>query len=120
MLGATSASNGSRQAMRRAIVDEPASVDRSIARVESEEWLRERCGAIVSCVAGIDGPGRNPVGWIRQGRIGHCHRFIPHHASDGVPRRWSGIMAVAAARWGAATPLPDTPLRASESVPGND
>jgi hypothetical protein len=80
--------------------------------VEREEWLRERCRAIVSCVAGIDGPGRNPVGWIRQGRIGHCHRFIPHHASDGAPRRWSGIMAVAAARWGAATPLPDTPLRA--------
>ncbi|OGW67511.1 MAG: hypothetical protein A3H49_05900 [Nitrospirae bacterium RIFCSPLOWO2_02_FULL_62_14] len=132
VLGATSAYDGSPQAVRGEPVDETAPVDRSIARVHGEELLRERFGAIVLRVAGIYGPGRNPLEWIRQGRVGYSHRYVnlihvedlaaiilraledgtpgdTYNVSDGTPRRWSEIMDAAAARWGTAKPLPADP-----------
>ena len=132
VLGATSAYDGSPQAVRGEIVEETAPVDRSIARVQGEEWLRERYGAIVLRVAGIYGPGRNPLDWIREGRVGYSHRYVnlihiedlaaiilcaledgtpgdSYNVSDGTPRRWSEIMDTAAARWGTAKPLPADP-----------
>lgn len=132
VLGATSAYDGSPQAVRGEPVDETAPVNRSIARVQGEEWLRERYGAILLRVAGIYGPGRNPLDWIRQGRVGYSHRYVnlihvedlaaiilrvledgtpgdTYNVSDGTPRRWSEIMDVAAARWGTAKPLPADP-----------
>jgi len=132
VLGSTSAYDGSPQAIRGDIVEETAPVDRSIARVQSEELLREQYGAIVLRVAGIYGPGRNPLDWIRQGRVGYSNRFVnlihiddlaaiimtvlergqpgePYNVSDGTPRRWSEIMDTAAARWGTPKPLPADP-----------
>ncbi len=132
VLGATSAYDGSPQAVRGEPVDETAPVDRTIARVQGEESLRERYGAIVLRVAGIYGPGRNPLDWIRQGRVGYSHRFVnlihvedlaaiilqtledgvpgdTYNVSDGTPRRWSEIMDAAAARWGTGKPLPADP-----------
>jgi len=132
VLGATSAYDGSPQALRGEPVEETAPVDRSIARVQGEEWLRERCGAIVLRVAGIYGPGRNPLDWIRQRRVGYSHRYVnlvhvedlaavilkaledgepggSYNVSDGTPRRWSEIMDRAAARWGTGKPLPADP-----------
>jgi nucleoside-diphosphate-sugar epimerase len=132
VLGATSAYDGSPQAVRGEPVDESAPVDRSIARVEGEEMLRERFGAIVLRAAGIYGPGRNPLDWIRQERVGYSHRYVnlihvedlaaiillaledgvpgdTYNVSDGTPRRWSEIMDKAAARWGTAKPLPADP-----------
>ena len=132
VLGATSAYDGSPQAVRGEVVEETAPVDRSIARVQGEEFLRERYGAIVLRVAGIYGPGRNPLDWIRQGRVGYSHRYVnlvhvedlaaiilsaledgtpgdTYNVSDGTPRRWSEIMDAAAARWGTAKPLPADP-----------
>ena len=132
VLGATSAYDGSPQAVRGEPVDETAPVDRTIARVQGEEFLRERYGAIVLRVAGIYGPGRNPLDWIRQGRVGYSHRYVNlihvedlaaiilriledgmpgdiYNVSDGTPRRWSEIMDAAAARWGTAKPLPADP-----------
>ncbi len=132
VLGATSAYDGSPQAVRGEPVEESAPVDRSIARVQGEELLRERYGAIVLRVAGIYGPGRNPLDWIRKGRVGYSHRYVnlihvedlaaiilriledgvpgdTYNVSDGTPRRWSEIMDAAAARWGTAKPLPADP-----------
>jgi len=132
VLGATSAYDGSPQAVRGEPVDETAPVDRTIARVQGEESLRERYGALVLRVAGIYGPGRNPLDWIRQGRVGYSHRFVnlihvedlaaiilqtledgvpgdTYNVSDGTPRRWSEIMDAAAARWGTGKPLPADP-----------
>ncbi len=132
VLGATSAYDGSPQAVRGEPVDETVLVDRTIARVQGEEFLRERYGAIVLRAAGIYGPGRNPLDWIRQGRVGYSHRFVnlihvedlaaiilrtledgtpgdTYNVSDGTPRRWSEIMDAAAARWGTAKPLPADP-----------
>jgi len=132
VLGATSAYDGSPQAVRGEVVEETAPVDCSIARVQGEELLRERYGAIILRVAGIYGPGRNPLDWIRQGRVGYSHRYVnlihvedlaaiilcaledgtpgdTYNVSDGTPRRWSEIMDAAAARWGTAKPLPADP-----------
>ena len=51
-------------------IDESAPIDLTKPRVQGEEFLRTDCGAIVLRVAGIYGPGRNPLEWIRQGRVG--------------------------------------------------
>ena len=77
-------------------------------------------------VAGIYGHGRNPLDWIRQGRVGPSQKFVNlihvedlaaicllalskgkpseiYNVSDGTPRLWSEICATAHQRWGVAT-----------------
>jgi hypothetical protein len=49
-------------------VDEHAPLDMTQPRVQGEEWLRTQ-GATVLQLAGIFGPGREPDGWLRRGRI---------------------------------------------------
>jgi len=49
-------------------VTEASPLDLNQPRVQGEEWLRER-GATVLRLAGIFGPGREPVGWLRKGLI---------------------------------------------------
>lgn len=49
-------------------VDEDFPLDLDQPRVAGEEWLRAR-GATVLQLAGIFGPGREPVDWLRRGRI---------------------------------------------------
>src|SRR5207237_4718199 len=80
---------------------------------------------IVLRVAGIYGPGRNPLDWIRQGRIGPSRKYVnlihvedlaaiclaaiekgksgeTYNVSDGMPYLWSEICAVAQQRWAVA------------------
>ena len=57
-------------------IDESAPIDVSKPRVQGEEYLREYHGAIVLRVAGIYGPGRNPLDWIRQGRVGSSGKYV--------------------------------------------
>jgi hypothetical protein len=106
-------------------LDESASVDATIPRVQGEEYLRTHCGAMVLRAAGIYGPGRNPLDWIRRGRVGPSHRYVnlihvedlagiclalcehglrgeTYNASDGVPRTWHDICRVACNRWSVA------------------
>ncbi len=112
-------------------VDETAPLDMSRARVQGEEYLRTRCGAIVLRVAGIYGPGRNPLDWIRQGRVGRVAKYVnlihvhdlasvclaaleqgmtgeAYNVSDGTPRTWESICREAADRW-AVAPRPGIP-----------
>ncbi len=49
-------------------VDEASPLDLDQPRVAGEEWLREQ-GATVLQLAGIFGPGREPLDWLRRGRI---------------------------------------------------
>ncbi|MGE0373402.1 MAG: hypothetical protein AB7Q01_16195 [Gammaproteobacteria bacterium] len=49
-------------------VTEQTPLDLAQPRVQGEEWLRER-GATVLQLAGIFGPGRDPVGWLQRGLI---------------------------------------------------
>jgi nucleoside-diphosphate-sugar epimerase len=110
-------------------IDESAPLDRSKSRVQGEEYLREHHGAIVLRVAGIYGPGRNPLDWIRQGRIGPSRKYVNlihvedlaaiclaaiekgklgevYNVSDGTPYLWSEICATAQQRWGVSATAP--------------
>jgi nucleoside-diphosphate-sugar epimerase len=91
--------------------------------VQGEEYLRQHHGAIVLRVAGIYGPGRNPLDWIRQGRVGLSRKYVnlihvedlaaicllaldkgkpseAYNVSDGQPHTWNEICATAQQRWG--------------------
>ena len=106
-------------------IDESAPIDLSKSRVQGEEYLRKHHGAIVLRVAGIYGPERNPLDWIRQGRVGPSRKYVnlihvedlaaiclaaiekgkpgeTYNVSDGTPYLWSEICTTAQKRWGVA------------------
>jgi len=108
-------------------IDESASIDLSKSRVQGEEYLRKHHGVIVLRVAGIYGPGRNPLEWIRSGRITPSRKYVnlihvedlaaicllvldkgklgeAYNVSDGTPYLWSEICATAQQRWDVAAP----------------
>jgi len=103
-------------------IDETAPIDFLKLRVQGEEYLRKDCGAIVLRVAGIYGPGRNPLDWIRQGRVPSSRKYVNlihvedlvsvclaaldkgkpgdvFNVSDGIPHTWEEICATARDRW---------------------
>ena len=116
-------------------IDETAPLDFGKTRVRGEEYLRKDCGAIVLRVAGIYGPGRNPLDWIRQGRVGPSRKYVNlihvedlaliclaalergkpgeiYNVSDGQPHTWEEICTTARDRWNiphSAGPNTDTP-----------
>ena len=126
VLGSTSAYDvGRSQEYPPPWIDETAPIDLSKTRVQGEEFLRASCGAIVLRVAGIYGPGRNPLDWIRQGRVGLSRKYVnlvhvddlaaiclraldkgkpgeAYNVSDGTPHTWNEICATAPQRWGVA------------------
>lgn len=104
-------------------IDETASIDLNKPRVQGEEFLRTSCGAIVLRVAGIYGPGRNPLDWIKSGRVSPSRKYVNlihiedlamiclaalehgtpgeiYNVSDGTPRTWTEIYQAARQRWG--------------------
>lgn len=104
-------------------LDESAPIDLSKPRVQGEEYLRRNHEAVILRVAGIYGPGRNPLDWIRQGRVGPSRRYVNlihvkdlaeicllalergkpgeiYNVSDGRPRMWKEICEIAHERWG--------------------
>ncbi|ODT45770.1 MAG: hypothetical protein ABS70_02405 [Nitrospira sp. SCN 59-13] len=108
-------------------IDETSPINFDLPRVQGEEYLRTQHGGIILRVAGIYGPHRNPVEWIRQGRVGPTNKFVNlihvedlaalcllalqigragdiYNISDGHPRRWAGICAEVSARWGIVSP----------------
>jgi hypothetical protein len=107
-------------------IDESAPLDLTKSRVQGEEYLREHHGAIVLRVAGIYGPERNPLDWIRQGRVSPSRKYVnlihaedlaaicllvleegtpgkAYNVSDGTPKTWNEIYATAQQRWGMPT-----------------
>jgi nucleoside-diphosphate-sugar epimerase len=108
-------------------LDETAPIDLSRPRVQGEEYLRKKQGAIVLRVAGIYGPDRNPLSWIEAGKVGPSRRFVNlihvedladicllalerggrgevYNVSDGAPRTWEEICIAARDRWGVSSP----------------
>lgn len=104
-------------------VDETAPIDLAQPRVEGEEFLRTHCAAVILRVAGIYGPRRNPIEWIRSGRVGLSRKYVnlihvedlaeicltalhrgapgeAYNVSDGTPRTWKDICRMARDRWG--------------------
>ena len=106
-------------------IDESAPVNLTKPRVQGEEFLRINWGATILRVAGIYGPGRNPLDWIRQGRVGPSRKYVNlihvedlaaiclaavekgtpgevYNVSDGLPHTWNEICGTAQQRWGVA------------------
>ena len=109
-------------------IDESAPIDLSKPRVQGEEYLRQHHGAIVLRVAGIYGPGRNPIDWIRTGRVSPSRKYVNlihvedlaticlaalehgkpgevYNVSDGTPRTWRDICHLVEQHWGVRSPL---------------
>src|SRR5215467_2947012 len=103
-------------------IDESTSIDLSKPRVQGEELLRKECGAIVLRVSGIYGPNRNPLDWVRTGRVSPSRKYVNlihvedlaavcvaalergqrgevYNVSDGTPRTWNEIYMIARDRW---------------------
>lgn len=108
-------------------VDETVPVDLTKPRVQGEELLRNSYSAILLRVAGIYGPGRNPVEWIRTGRVTNSHKYVNlihvedlalsclaalkhadpgeiYNISDGNPRTWMEICKMVEQRWDIRSP----------------
>ena len=106
-------------------IDESAPLDLTKPRVQGEEFLRTNCGAIVLRVAGIYGPGRNPIDWIRDGRVSPSRKYVNlihvedlaticlaalehgkpgevYNVSDGQTHTWNEICVTVQQRWGVA------------------
>jgi nucleoside-diphosphate-sugar epimerase len=128
VLGSTSAyeGEGPSTAYPPPWIDESAPIDLHKPRVQGEEYLRREHGAIILRVAGIYGPGRNPLEWIRSGHVGPSRRYVNfihvvdlaricllalvngqagevYNVSDGTPRTWADICREAQVRWGLET-----------------
>jgi hypothetical protein len=103
-------------------VDETGPIDLTKPRVQGEELLRTTYDAIILRVAGIYGPGRNPVEWIRTGRVTRSRKYVnlihvedlassclvalthadsggAYNISDGHPRTWMDICQMVEQRW---------------------
>ncbi len=115
VLGSTSAYDlGDSQEYPPRWIDETAPIDLTKPRVQGEEYLRREHGAIVLRVAGIYGPGRNPLDWLRNGRVTPSRKYVnlihvedlaaiclaalergtpgeAYNVSDGTPRTWEEI-----------------------------
>lgn len=115
VLGSTSAYDlGDSQVYPPPWIDETAPIDLTKPRVQGEEYLCREHGAIMLRVAGIYGPGRNPLDWIRTGRVGPTRKYVnlihvedltaiclaavergrpgeAYNVSDGQPRTWEDI-----------------------------
>lgn len=108
-------------------IDETAPIDLTKPRVQGEEFLRTNCGAIVLRVAGIYGPGRNPIDWIRTGRVSPSRNYVnlihvadlariclatlehgkpgeAYNVSDGTPRTWREIHETVSQHLSSASP----------------
>ncbi len=130
ILGSTSAYDlGDSQDYPPRWIDETALLDDTQPRVQGEEYLRTECKAVLLRITGIYGPGRNPIEWIKAGRVGPSRKYVnlihvndlaaiclvalergtageAYNVSDGTPRTWQDICETVQARWGVTSPKP--------------
>lgn len=120
-------------------IDETSPLNASLPRVQGEEYLRRHHGAIILRVAGIYGPQRNPLEWIRQGLVCPTDKFVnlihvedlaqlcllalqagqageTYNVSDGQPRRWADICAEVSRRWGIVSPRQSAPKESGKRI----
>lgn len=120
-------------------IDETSPINAHLPRVQGEEYLRRHHGATILRVAGIYGPQRNPVEWIRQGLVGPTDKFVnlihvedlaqlcllalqaghtgeTYNVSDGQPRRWVDICAEVSRRWSIVSPRRPSPKELGKRI----
>jgi len=141
VLGSTSAYDAPSQSTEYppSWIDESAPVNLTKPRVQGEEFLRSNCGAIILRVAGIYGPGRNPIDWIRTGRVIPSRKYVNlihvedlaticlaalehgktgelYNVSDGLPHTWSELCVTAQQRWGVAAAAAKADLSSGKRI----
>lgn len=107
--------------------DETSPIDLTKPRVQGEEYLRLHGGAITLRVAGIYGPNRHPIDWLKTGRVRPSRKYVNlihvedlaraclaavlhakpgevYNVADGTPRTWNEICDAA----GISRPLEPT------------
>lgn len=110
-----------------------------LPRVQTEEYLRTTYGATIVRFAGLYGPGRHVLDWIRKGRILNtqtwvnllhvedaaaiCLQALEHApdgstylASDGYPRTWDEICSMASSKWGVRIPPSTSPQHTGKQI----
>ncbi len=110
-----------------------------VPRVQTEEYLRIESGAVVIRLAGLYGPKRHVYDWIRKGKIQNTMKWVnllhvedaaaiclkaleqasdgsTFLASDGQPRTWSEICAVASSQWQIPIPALTPPKQPGKQV----
>lgn len=140
VLGSTSAyDDGTSTTYPPPWINEATSIDLDLPRVQGEELLRTDYRAIVLRVAGIYGPGRNPIDWIRTGRVPRSRKYVNlihvedlsavclaalrhgqpgevYNVSDGTPRTWNEICEEATRRWNIESTGSDGPTSGGKRV----
>ncbi len=120
-------------------ITEDSCLDPDAPRVRAEEYLRTTYGAIIIRLAGIYGPGRHVLDWIRKGKIQNSRQWVnlihvedaaalclqaleqapngsTYLASDGVPRTWEEICSVACSKWQVPIPPPAVSEKSGKQV----
>ncbi len=142
VLGSTSAydqASWHQEGAAAPLIDEDSPLDMTLPRVRGEEYLRIHGRALILRSAGIYGPGRHVLDWIRQGRVTASARYVNlvhvedlagiclealdrgkdgsvYNVSDGQPRQWAEIVRTARERWGVTQP--DGQARGQTTGPG--
>lgn len=143
VLGSTSSYNdGTSAEYPPSWIEETAMIDLSKPRVQGEELLRTCYGAIVLRVAGIYGPGRNPLDWIRTGRVNRSRKYVNlihvedlaatclaalmhgepgavYNVTDGNPRTWNEICETVERRWNIRSSVSDEPRPGGKRLSNN-
>jgi hypothetical protein len=121
-------------------VTDQSPLNTRLPRVQGEEYLRTRLGAVVIRLGGLYGPGRHVLDWIRKGKVHNTPKWVnllhvedaagiclqaleraqdgaTYLASDGTPRTWAEIFSFATLRWNIpippSAPPPETGKRVS-------
>ena len=110
-----------------------------LPRVQAEEYLRATYGAVIIRLAGLYGPGRHVLDWIRKGKIQNTKKWVnllhvedaaaiclqalerasdgsTYLASDGYPRTWNEICSVASSKWRVPIPALTPPQNTGKQV----
>ena len=120
-------------------VTEETPLKQHLPRVQAEEYLRTTYGAIIIRFAGLYGPGRHLLNWIRKGNILNTRTWVnllhvedaaaiclraleqapdgsTYLASDGHPRTWEEICSMASSKWGIQIPPRTSPQHTGKQV----
>ena len=134
VMGSTSA-----YGLHGGLVTEQTPVNTDLPRIQGEEYLRTQLGAVIIRLAGLYGPGRHVLDWMRKGKIrntpkwvnllhvddaaGICLRALEqaedgatYLASDGRPRTWAEIFSIVSSKWNIPVPPPTSTLDTGKQV----
>ncbi len=120
-------------------ITEETALKEHLPRVQAEEYLRTTYGAIIIRFAGLYGPGRHVLDWIRKGKIRNTPKWVnllhvedaaaiclqaleqapdgsAYLASDGYPRTWAEICSMAVSKWGVQIPPHTSPQHEGKQI----